>query len=170
MKKREGVGQMPMRMKIHTGYICLSLMHFSLCFFLIACMRWGKLTLVPFVSLFSSDVGYQMCSQSAAHGNANLHWLHLYGFSPVCVLTCARKLSVPVGAYLHWIHLYDFSLWGTTFIKEKKNHSKRALPIKLIPDTCHRHCHVEKFFHLTDCLVEKFSTWQIVMWISFTTW
>ena len=53
MKKREGVGQMPMRMKIHTG---------------------------------------------AAHGNANSHWLNLYGLSPVCVLTCARKLPVPMAA------------------------------------------------------------------------
>ena len=42
-----------------------------------------------------------------------------------------------------------------------------------LPDICHRHhrhylwrkiCHVEKFLHMTNRRVEKFSTWQIVMW------
>ena len=27
-----------------------------------------------------------------------------------------------------------------------------------------KNCHVEKFVHMTDCQVEKFSTWQIVRW------
>ena len=31
-------------------------------------------------------------------------------------------------------------------------------------------CHVEKIFHMTDCHVEKISTWQIVMWKIISTW
>ena len=31
-------------------------------------------------------------------------------------------------------------------------------------------CHVEKFLHMTDCHVEKCSTWQIVMWKKLSTW
>ena len=31
-------------------------------------------------------------------------------------------------------------------------------------------CPVEKFIHITDCHVEKFSTWWIVMWKKLSTW
>ena len=31
-------------------------------------------------------------------------------------------------------------------------------------------CHVEKFVHMTNCQVEKFSTGQIVMWKKFSTY
>ena len=45
------------------------------------------------------------------------------------------------------------------------------------PDICHRHhrrclwrkiCHVEKILHISDCNVEKFSIWQILMWKTFS--
>ena len=93
---------MPMRMKIHTGCICMA---------------------------------FLQCVFSHVPANCLFQWVHIYT------------------EYICMIFLYEDDIH-----KRKENHSKRALPIKLIPDTYHRHCHVEKFFHLTDCLVEKFST------------
>ena len=38
-----------------------------------------------------------------------LHWLHLFDFSPLCVIKCILKLPACVDAKSHWLHLFDFS-------------------------------------------------------------
>ena len=44
--------------------------------------------------------------------NKTPHSLHLYGFSPVCVRLCMMRSVVEEQAYLHWVHLWGFSpLW-----------------------------------------------------------
>ena len=37
------------------------------------------------------------------------HWLHLYDFTPECILKCLFKSPVWLEAYSHWLHLYDFT-------------------------------------------------------------
>ena len=39
----------------------------------------------------------------------NSHWLHLFGFSPVCVFKCLFKSPAQREALSHWLHLFDFS-------------------------------------------------------------
>ena len=36
-------------------------------------------------------------------------WLHLYGFSPVCVLICRLRPPLYLKALSQWLHLYGFS-------------------------------------------------------------
>ena len=40
---------------------------------------------------------------------AKSHWLHLFGFSPLCVFKCLLKSLASEDAKLHWLHLFHFS-------------------------------------------------------------
>ena len=74
----------------------------------IACLWGRKVTLVAFVWLFST-VRFQMYPQLPAWDGGNSHWLHLLGFSPLCVFKCLHKELVSEQAKSHWLHLFDFS-------------------------------------------------------------
>ena len=41
--------------------------------------------------------------------NAKSRWLHLFGFSPLCIFKCVLKLLEREDAKSHWLHLLDFS-------------------------------------------------------------
>ena len=41
--------------------------------------------------------------------HAKSHWLHLFGFSPLCVFKCFLKLLASENAKSHWLHLFNFS-------------------------------------------------------------
>ena len=40
---------------------------------------------------------------------AKLHWLHLWGFSPVCVFKWSIRWIAWENSWLHWLHLWGFS-------------------------------------------------------------
>ena len=74
----------------------------------------------------------------------------------------------------HWLIWHQFFVLGWLLPP-----SPLPTPRPTIPDICHKHhkrclwrktCHVEKFLHMTDCYVEKISTWQIVSWQNVSTW
>ena len=88
------------------------------------CLRRGKVALVAFVELFCT-VCFPMCPQIAwmrwyivawlhdliflkvpASEDAKSHWLHLFNFSPLCVLKCLLKFSAQEDVKSHWLHLF----------------------------------------------------------------
>ena len=108
----------------------------------LACLRGCKVTLITFVQLLST-VCFQVCLQMACSRRgivtlhafawlfsifkcvlklstqkvAKSHWLHLFVFSPLCILECVLKLLAWTEAKSHWLHLFDFSpLWIFTCV------------------------------------------------------
>ena len=52
-----------------------------------------------------------------ARENAESHWLHLCGFSPVCINMCTLKSTARTDAKLHWLHLLGFApMWVFTCV------------------------------------------------------
>jgi len=107
----------------------------------IACLWGRKVTLVAFVWLFST-VRFQMYPQLPAWDDGNSHWLHLLGFSPLCVFKCLHKEFVSEQAKSHWLHLFDFSPLCVfkCALKASAREDAKSHWLQLCIVNCARHC------------------------------
>ena len=85
-------------------YVCVCVC-VSVCVYIKKSWFWNEIWY-----LTMSSTAWPICfDRKVASAKYLPYWLHIYGFSPVCVLICYFNLLDQVNLLSHWIHIYGFS-------------------------------------------------------------